>query len=147
MTTLFGVYGDEVTRQLLDAWWAIFQPCDLDDVRAGMLAHVTDDKAGMFRPTPAHVIERMRGMHKQLEAQLSILRVQRGEELRRIDMRVYEEEANYRHGVIDRETAAQRIAGLRQQYRQVQDKPEYAILTRYQPKALPNASNLDPARA
>lgn len=52
---LFAIYGDEVTQQLLDAWWSILDPYRLDAVQAAMNLHASDIDKGRFRPTPADI--------------------------------------------------------------------------------------------
>lgn len=56
MTRLFAIYGDELTDNLLDAWWGVLKPYELREVRYAMNAHATDPDKGRFRPTPADMI-------------------------------------------------------------------------------------------
>lgn len=62
---LMAIYADSVTPAVLNAWWGALQPYQFKDVAAGMNRHAIDPKAGMFRPTPAHVI----GHIEQIEAE------------------------------------------------------------------------------
>lgn len=55
LTQLFAIYGDDVTPRVLDAWWGVLEPYRLQAVLAAMNLHAGDVKAGMYRPTPAHV--------------------------------------------------------------------------------------------
>lgn len=59
MTRLFAIYNDELTDALLHAWWGALEGYTLEDVQAAMSAHATDPKAGMFRPTPAHIVNHL----------------------------------------------------------------------------------------
>lgn len=56
MTRLFAIYGDELTPALLHAWWGALEEFPIEDVMAAMNLHAKDPKAGMFRPTPAHLM-------------------------------------------------------------------------------------------
>lgn len=59
MTQLFAVYGATVTTPLLDAWWGVLVSYDLAEIQRAMTLHVSDIEAGMFRPTPAHVLKHL----------------------------------------------------------------------------------------
>lgn len=62
MTRLFAVYGEPITPTLLSAWWGALAPrYPLVSVVDAMNAHATDPDAGMFRPTPAHIIRHLEG--------------------------------------------------------------------------------------
>lgn len=56
MARLFALYGDELTPTLLQAWWGALEEYSVDEVMQAMNHHAKDPKAGMFRPTPAHLM-------------------------------------------------------------------------------------------
>lgn len=55
LTHLFSIYGDDVTKKMLDAWWGVLSPYHLNAVLAAMNLHAGDVERGMYRPTPADV--------------------------------------------------------------------------------------------
>lgn len=58
---LFAVYGEPVTVALLDAWFEDFEQYPLAVVEAAMRCHRADPAAGMFKPTPAHLMKHLQG--------------------------------------------------------------------------------------
>lgn len=69
MTQLFAIYGDKLTRPLLDAWWGLLERYPLDRVKLAMNAHASDIEAGMFRPTPAHILKHLERTIPNAEAE------------------------------------------------------------------------------
>ena len=59
MTQLFAIYGDKLTKPLLNAWWGLLERYPLERVKLAMNAHASDIEAGMFRPTPAHILKHL----------------------------------------------------------------------------------------
>jgi hypothetical protein len=55
LAQLFAIYGEEITENLLSAWWAILEPYRLDMVQAAMNLHASDIEKGRWKPTPADV--------------------------------------------------------------------------------------------
>lgn len=56
---LFAVYAESLTDAVIDAWWGALSPHDFKDVVMAMSRHACDPRAGMFRPTPAHIIKNL----------------------------------------------------------------------------------------
>lgn len=61
MARLFAIYGDTVTPNLLSAWWGALASYSVEAVKLAMNRHASDPAAGMFRPTPAHIIKHLTG--------------------------------------------------------------------------------------
>jgi hypothetical protein len=53
------IYGVEMTPMMFDVWWGALYEYPLEDVKIALALHVKDPDAGMFRPTPAHVLNHL----------------------------------------------------------------------------------------
>src|SRR5688572_23704153 len=53
------VYGSSIGSGAIAIWWAALSSYSLEEVRAGLSAHVTDSQVGRFAPKPADVIARV----------------------------------------------------------------------------------------
>lgn len=69
MTQLFAIYGDKLTPPLLNAWWGLLERYPLERVKLAMNAHASDIEAGMFRPTPAHILKHLERTIPNAEAE------------------------------------------------------------------------------
>lgn len=59
MAPFASVYGLQLTPLVLDVWWGALAEFHLDDVKTALALHVKDPEAGMYRPTPAHIINHL----------------------------------------------------------------------------------------
>lgn len=128
MTTLFAVYGDELTPTILDAWWSIFHEHDLEAITQAMNGHVVDHKAGMFKPTPAHIIDRMEHAAIAMRRELAKLRTSMQERLRLVDDARYKASNDHTLGLISAERRDEILQNLDRDYRAIQRQPEYKPL-------------------
>lgn len=59
MAPFASVYGLQLTTLVLDVWWGALAEYPLEDVRTALALHVKDPDIGMFKPTPAHIINHL----------------------------------------------------------------------------------------
>lgn len=59
MSPFFTIYGVSLTPLVLDVWWGALCTYSLADVRTAMALHVQDPDVGMYKPTPAHIINHL----------------------------------------------------------------------------------------
>lgn len=62
------VYGREITKPLLQMYFAALSQCGIDQVQGAMMAHMQNPDSGQFFPKPADFIRQMSGTSKQQEA-------------------------------------------------------------------------------
>lgn len=62
------VYGREVTKPLLQMYFAALAPVSIEQVQAAMMTHMQSPDSGQFFPKPADLIKQMTGTTKQQEA-------------------------------------------------------------------------------
>lgn len=62
------VYGREITKPLLQMYFAALAPASIEQVQAAMMAHMQNPDSGQFFPKPADIIKQMTGTTKQQEA-------------------------------------------------------------------------------
>ncbi len=62
------VYGREITKPLLQMYFAALAPASIEQVQAAMMAHMQNPDSGQFFPKPADLIKQMTGTTKQQEA-------------------------------------------------------------------------------
>ena len=65
------VYGKEISKELLRANFVILQSLPIEQVTAGMMAHMQDPDSGQYFPKPADIIRRVSGTSKQQAAAIS----------------------------------------------------------------------------
>lgn len=61
VTDVLAYYRQDVSKFVLDVWWAACERFDLDQVRKAMTAHATDPEAGRFCPKVADVVRNLAG--------------------------------------------------------------------------------------
>lgn len=59
MAPFASIYRQELTPLVLDVWWGALYEYPFDDVKIALALHVKDPDAGMFPPTPAHIIKHL----------------------------------------------------------------------------------------
>jgi len=62
------VYGREITKPLLQMYFAALSQFGIDQVQGAMMAHMQNPDSGQFFPKPADFIRQMSGTSKQQEA-------------------------------------------------------------------------------
>ena len=62
------VYGREITKPLLQVYFAALSQCGIEQVQGAMMAHMQNPDSGQFFPKPADFIRQMSGTSKQQEA-------------------------------------------------------------------------------
>lgn len=62
------VYGREITKPLLQMYFAALSQFGMDQVQGAMMAHMQNPDSGQFFPKPADFIRQMSGTSKQQEA-------------------------------------------------------------------------------
>lgn len=62
------VYGREITKPLLQMYFAALAPASMEQVQAAMMAHMQNPDSGQFFPKPADLIKQMTGTTKQQDA-------------------------------------------------------------------------------
>lgn len=62
------VYGREITKPLLQMYFAALSQFGMDRVQGAMMAHMQNPDSGQFFPKPADFIRQMSGTSKQQEA-------------------------------------------------------------------------------
>ena len=62
------VYGREITKPLLQMYFAALSQFGMDQVQGAMMAHMQNPDSGQFFPKPADFIRQMSGASKQQEA-------------------------------------------------------------------------------
>lgn len=62
------VYGREITKPLLQMYFAALAQAGIEQVQAAMMAHMQNPDSGQFFPKPADLIKQMTGTTKQQEA-------------------------------------------------------------------------------
>lgn len=62
------VYGREITKPLLQMYFAALSQCGIDQVQGAMMAHMQNPDSGQFFPKPADLIRHISGTNKQQEA-------------------------------------------------------------------------------
>ncbi|MGL4757468.1 MAG: DUF6475 domain-containing protein [Aeromonadaceae bacterium] len=62
------VYGREITKPLLQMYFAALHQCGIDQVQGAMMAHLQNPDSGQFFPKPADLIRQLSGTSKQQEA-------------------------------------------------------------------------------
>lgn len=62
------VYGREITKPLLQMYFAALAQAGIDQVQAAMMAHMQNPDSGQFFPKPADLIKQMTGTTKQQDA-------------------------------------------------------------------------------
>ena len=62
------VYGREITKPLLQMYFAALAQAGIDQVQAAMKAHMQNPDSGQFFPKPADLIKQMTGTTKQQDA-------------------------------------------------------------------------------
>lgn len=62
------VYGREITKPLLQMYFAALSQFGMDQVQWAMMAHMQNPDSGQFFPKPADFIRQMSGTSKQQEA-------------------------------------------------------------------------------
>lgn len=62
------VYGREITKPLLQMYFAALSQCGIDQVQGAMMAHMQNPDSGQFFPKPADLIRQLSGTSKQQEA-------------------------------------------------------------------------------
>ena len=62
------VYGREITKPLLQMYFAALSQCGIDQVHGAMMAHMQNPDSGQFFPKPADLIRQISGTSKQQEA-------------------------------------------------------------------------------
>lgn len=62
------VYGREITKPLLQMYFAALSQCGIEQVQGAMMAHMQNPDSGQFFPKPADFIRQMSGTSKQQEA-------------------------------------------------------------------------------
>lgn len=62
------VYGREITKPLLQMYFAALDQVGIDQVQAAMMAHMQNPDSGQFFPKPADLIKQMTGTTKQQNA-------------------------------------------------------------------------------
>lgn len=60
------VYGREITKPLLQMYFAALAQIGIDQVQGAMMAHMQNPDSGQFFPKPADLIKQMTGTRKQL---------------------------------------------------------------------------------
>lgn len=62
------VYGREITKPLLQMYFAALAPASIEQIQAAMMAHMQNPDSGQFFPKPADLIKQMTGTTKQQDA-------------------------------------------------------------------------------
>lgn len=62
------VYGREITKPLLQMYFAALYQYGIEQVQVAMMAHMQNPDSGQFFPKPADLIRQMSGTSKQQEA-------------------------------------------------------------------------------
>lgn len=62
------VYGREITKPLMQMYFAALAPASIEQVQVAMMAHLQNPDSGQFFPKPADLIKQMTGTTKQQEA-------------------------------------------------------------------------------
>lgn len=62
------VYGREITKPLLQMYFAALAQVGVEQVQAAMMAHMQNPDSGQFFPKPADLIKQMTGTTKQQDA-------------------------------------------------------------------------------
>lgn len=62
------VYGREITKPLLQMYFAALAQYGMEQVQGAMMAHMQNPDSGQFFPKPADLIRQLSGTSKQLEA-------------------------------------------------------------------------------
>lgn len=62
------VYGREITKPLLQMYFAALAHVGIEQVQAAMMAHMQNPDSGQFFPKPADLIKQMTGTTKQQDA-------------------------------------------------------------------------------
>lgn len=62
------VYGREITKPLLQMYFAALAQVGIEKVQAAMMAHMQNPDSGQFFPKPADIIKQMTGTTKQQDA-------------------------------------------------------------------------------
>lgn len=62
------IYGREITKPLLQMYFAVLAPASIEQAQAAMMAHMQNPDSGQFFPKPADLIKQMTGTTKQQEA-------------------------------------------------------------------------------
>ena len=62
------VYGREITKPLLQMYFAALAQIGIEQVQAAMMAHMQNPDSGQFFPKPADLIKQMIGTTKQQDA-------------------------------------------------------------------------------
>ena len=61
------VYGREITKPLLQMYFAALSQCGIEQVQGAMMAHMQNPDSGQFFPKPADLIRQLSGTSKQQE--------------------------------------------------------------------------------
>lgn len=102
---LMAIYADSVTPTVLNAWWGALKPYSFKDVVNGMNRHATDSVAGMFRPTPAHVIAHISAIERERAATIASILRDAQPEIDRIENAMYTALHDARHGRLTEDAA------------------------------------------
>ena len=62
------VYDREVTKPLLQMYFAALAPASIEQIQAAMMVHMQNPDSGQFFPKPADLIKQMTGTTKQQDA-------------------------------------------------------------------------------
>lgn len=125
---LFAIYGESVTEAVIDAWWGTMQPYPFADVLEGMNRHAVDPQAGMFRPTPAHVIKHMEALNTERARRVIQARHAAQPKIDKIEDELYRIEHDLEMGRIDRDHGLARRSDLHRYLRQVRSETEQNII-------------------
>lgn len=135
MYQLFSIYRQEVTKLVLDAWWAALQEYDLKTIARAATLHHKDPKQGRFPPMVAdivrHITETMPAMRRERRDGLAR---QMQDELNAIHDLLLRAEADNRLGLFSDDEFHKYRRALERQSDAVRAKAEYRGITAPQDK-------------
>lgn len=74
------VFGQSLSEAAVSVWWASLEGYDLDAVKGGFSAHITDPERGRYAPKPADIIAKIPTGHPSPEEAWSMVHQALGDE-------------------------------------------------------------------
>jgi hypothetical protein len=129
MTRLFAIYNDDMTDNLLEAWWGALDAHPLDAVMQAMSLHATDADRGRFRPVVADIVRHLTvTLPEQHRAAHAALLAARATAVAPIEHEMYLADTLLKLQHIDEEEHALRIGAGKAKIEEIEAQPRFAAL-------------------